>query len=88
MKAKEGFVMRTIVDEYMIMPTGSNISHFDGTVVLNGVSAFLWERLQQPVTQEELLNALLEEYDVSREVAEKDLEALLQKFTELRLLDR
>lgn len=87
MKARDGFVLRTIVDEYMIMPTGANISQFDGTVVLNEVSAFIWEKLQQPVTREMLLAALLAEYDVTPAVAEKDLDALLQRLAEYGLLE-
>lgn len=87
MKAKEGFVLRTVVDEYMIMPTGTNIGKFDGTVVLNEVSAFLWQRLQQNTDREALLAALLAEYEVSGEVAARDLDALLEKFTGLGLLE-
>lgn len=87
MKAKEGFVLRTIVDEYMLMPTGANITRFDGTVVLNEVSAFLWNRLQQDTDRDALLAALLEEYDVPREVARQDLDALLLKFTDLGLIE-
>lgn len=87
MKAKDGFVMRTIVDEYMIMPTGANICQFDGTVVLNEVSAFLWEKLQRNVTREELLEDLLAEYDVPREIAQRDLETLLNRFAEYGLLE-
>lgn len=87
MKAKNGFVLRTIVDEYMIMPTGANIGKFDGTVVLNEVSAFLWEKLQEETSREALLSALLAEYDVEPEVAEKDLDALLQRFCEYGLLE-
>lgn len=87
MKAKEGFVLRTIVDEYMLMPTGANITRFDGTVVLNEVSAFLWNRLQQDTDRDALLTALLEEYDVPPEVARQDLDALLLKFTDLGLIE-
>lgn len=87
MKAKDGFVLRTIVDEYMIMPTGANITSFDGTVVLNEVSAFLWEKLQEETTREALLAALLAEYDVEPQVAEKDLDALLKRFSEYGLLE-
>lgn len=86
MKAKDGFVLRTIVDEYMLMPTGTNIGRFDGTVVLNEVSAFLWEQLQQETSRQALLEKLLEEYEVSREAAEADLDALLEKFRNLGLL--
>lgn len=88
MKAKEGFVLRTIVDEYMLMPTGTNITKFDGTVVLNEVSAFIRKALQQDICRESLLTALLTEYEVSREVAQRDLDALLENFTELGLLEK
>lgn len=87
MKAKNGFVMRTILDEYMIMPTGTNIGVFDGTVVLNEVSAFLWEKLQQSTTREQLLAALLNEYEVPQEIAETDLDTVLEKFSQLGLLE-
>lgn len=88
MKAKDGFALRAILDEYILMPTGTNIDKFDGTVVLNEVSAFLWENLQQPTTREALLSALLGTYEVSREVAEKDLDDLLKTFAQLGLLER
>lgn len=88
MKAKDGFVLRNVVDEYMIMPTGTNIGEFDGAVVLNEVSAFLWEKLQSSVTREELLNALLEEYDVPKDIAERDLDALLKRFDEYGLIEK
>ncbi len=88
MKAKDGFVLRNVVDEYMIMPTGANIGEFDGAVVLNEVSAFLWEKLQSSVTREELLNALLEEYDVPKDIAERDLDALLKRFDEYGLIEK
>ncbi len=77
MKAKKDFVLRNIVDEYIVMPTGANIGKFDGAVVLNEVSAFLWEKLQTPVSREELLAHLLAEYDVDEATAARDLDNLL-----------
>lgn len=77
MKAKKDFVLRNIVDEYIVMPTGANIGKFDGAVVLNEVSAFLWEKLQTPVSREELLTHLLAEYDVDEATAARDLDNLL-----------
>lgn len=87
MKAKSGFVMRTVIDEYIIMPTDANIDRFEGAVVLNEVSALVWKKLQENVTREELLEAVLNEFDVSRETAEKDLDTLLKRFTEYDLIE-
>lgn len=86
MKAKNGFVMRCVVDEYMLMPTNDNINRFDGSVVLNEVSAFVWEQLQNETTAEEILTALLGEFDVPEAVAKKDLEGLLNRFREYGLI--
>ena len=78
MKAKPGFVVRNIADEFILMPTGDNIGRFNGTVLLNEVSAFVWEKLQNPLSKEDLLEAVLDEYEVSRDVAAKDLDNLLE----------
>ena len=87
MKIKNGFVLRNVVDEFIVMPTGENIAKFDGAVVLNEVSAFVFKQLQNAVSREDLLEAMLAEYDVARETAEKDLDALLESFVQMGLLD-
>ena len=87
MKIKNGFVLRTVVDEFIVMPTGDNIAKFDGAVVLNEVSAFVFKQLENAVSREDLLEAMLAEYDVARETAEKDLDALLESFVQMGLLD-
>ena len=78
MKAKPGFVVRNIADEFILMPTGDNIGKLKGTILLNEVSAFVWEKLQNPISKEELLNAVLDEYEIDRDVAAKDLGNLLE----------
>ena len=87
MKIKNGFVLRNVVDEFIVMPTGDNIAKFDGAVVLNEVSAFVFKQLENAVSREDLLEAMLAEYDVARETAEKDLDALLESFAQMGLLD-
>ena len=77
MKAKSGFVLRNIAGEQILMPTGDNIGKFKGTVLLNDVSAFVWEKLQNPMSKEDLLQAIVDNYEVEEAVAAKDLDDLL-----------
>ena len=86
MKIKEGFVLRTVVDEHMVMPTGENIGRFGGAVVLNDVSAFAFEQLKRPISREDLLALILGEFDVDETTASEDLDSLLEQFRELGLL--
>ena len=86
-KAKEGFVLRNIVDEYILMPVGDNIAEFKGTILLNEVSALIWEKLQNPVSKEDLLQAVLDEFEVERSVAAADLDDLLTTLREYGVLE-
>ncbi len=87
MKAKSGFVLRNVAGEYILMPVGENIANYKGSVILNKVSAFIWEKLEEPVSREDLLAAVLGEFDVEEATAAKDLDDILQRFDELELLE-
>lgn len=88
LKIKEGFVLRNVVDEFIVMPTGDNIAKFEGAVVLNEVSAFIFKQLENPVSRDDLLAAMLNEYDVDEATAAADLDALLVKFAEMGVLEK
>ena len=87
MKIRNGFTLRSVVDEYMVMPTGDNIAKFDGTIVLNEVSAFVFKQLENAVSWDDLLTAMLAEFDVDEQTAAKDLDKLLDRFRDLNLLE-
>ena len=88
MKIKDGFVLRNVVDEFIIMPTGDNIAKFEGAVVLNEVSAFIFKQLQNPVSRDDLLAAVLNEYEVDEATAAADLDALLVKLADMGVLEK
>ena len=46
----------------------------------------LWNRLQEECTEEDLVNALLAEYQVDRETAAADVKAFVQQMREVGIL--
>ena len=88
MKIKDGFVLRNVIDEHMIMPTGENIAEFTGAVVLNEVSAMLYKLLEKSTSREDLLTAMLNQYDVDEETASTDLDEILETFEQIGLLEK
>ncbi len=81
---KQGYVAREIAGEYVAVPVDSSCgAHI---VVLNPVSKFLWDELKTEKTFDELLDAMLKNYDVSKEEAEKDLKEFLMQLIENGLL--
>lgn len=88
MKIKDGFVLRNVIDEFIVMPTGSNITKFEGAIVLNEVSAFIYEQLVNPMSRDDLLTAVLNEYDVDEATAAADLDELLEKLSDMGVLEK
>lgn len=87
MKIKEGFVLRKVADEFIVMPTGENIAKFEGAVALNDVSAFVFEKLSNPVSKEDLVIALCDEYEVDVQIARQDIDSLISKFEEMGIIE-
>ena len=87
MKIKDGFILRKIADSYVVVPVGSLSLDFSGVITLNETGAFLFELLQKGADREELLSKLLEEYNVTPEKADADLEIFLQKVKEADVLE-
>lgn len=85
MKIKEGFLLKQVADHHIVIPVGS--VDFDGMITLNETAVFLWELLSAETTFDRMMDAFLEEYQVSREVAERDLAAFLKKLRDAGILD-
>lgn len=79
MKAKSDFLLRKISDSYVVVPVGSAVVDFSGLVNVNESGAMLFELLQKGCEESDLVDALLKEYDVSREVAEADVKNFVAK---------
>ena len=86
MKLKKGFVLKEVAGKCVAVPTGTDIN-FNGMITLNGTAKVLWDCLEKGAETEELVNALLAEYDVDRETAEKHAVAFVEKLKGLNFLE-
>ncbi|NCB42984.1 MAG: PqqD family peptide modification chaperone [Clostridia bacterium] len=86
MKIAEGFILRNVVDEWIVMPEGSNIKNFEGAIVLNDVSAFIWKQLENSISREDLLKAILDEFEINEQEAAADLDEFLGKLEDRNFL--
>lgn len=87
MRNNKGFVMRKLGDEYVVVPVGVTLGEFNGMIRLNETGAFLWERLQNGSTREQLIRALLEEYEIDEEKAVSDTEGFIRTLKEAEILE-
>lgn len=85
MKLKDGFILRTVAGETVALPA-KGVTNLDMMITLNDTGRFLWEKLTVGAEAADLVAALLAEYDVTQDVAEKSVDAFVAKLKELDFL--
>jgi len=86
MKIKKELIKRQIGEDTVLVPIGKTVYESNGLFVLNEVGAFLWDRLESADSEEDLLKALLEEYEVDAETARQDTLEFLESLRQLGIL--
>jgi len=89
MKQKEGFVLRTVCGENVIVAEGLGTIDFGKLLSLNETAAWLWKeaQLQGEFCVDSLAEALCQEYEVSAEQAKTDVTAIVEKWNELGIIE-
>lgn len=87
MKLKDGLLRHEIMGEAMLVPTGKISETFNGIVKGNETAGFILKLLQDEHTQEELVQAVLEEYDAQEEIVKEDVARVLSELENAGLLE-
>lgn len=78
MKIKNGFVVRSIAGESVVVALGAASKNFNGIIKLNETGRFLWDKLAVGCESEELVEAILSEYEIDRATAEADIARFIE----------
>lgn len=88
MKIKEGFELRQVCGEYVIIATGFNNIDFSKVISLNESAALMWKNvIDREFTVADLTKVLTDEYDVEESVAAADAQKIADSWKEIGLLD-
>lgn len=85
MKLKNGFVTHDMGGEQIMVATGD--ASFPGLVRSNPTAAFIVDCLKQDTTKEAIVEAMLNKYDVTEQVAAADVDKILGKLRSVGALD-
>ena len=88
MKRKEGFVLREVCGEKVIVGEGLGAIDFGKLVSINDSAAFLWTAAgeQGDFTVDSLVEALCENYEVDAETARQDVAGLIDQWLKLGII--
>lgn len=87
MKIDKDFTIQKVGSSFVAVPVGETSKNFHGMVRLNATGAFLWGKLTEAEqTENSLVAALLEEYEVDEATARDDVQKLIASLKEGKIL--
>lgn len=86
MKVSDRFILRTVADENLLIPVGEAAISVKGLIALSESGVLLYKTLKNGCSESDLVNAICEEYEVSKEEAAQDTKAFLEQMRRLNML--
>ena len=86
LKLKKGYMLKKVMGSFMIISTEDD--GVNQMQTLNETGAFLWNLLEEDTTIDEMVNAMIKEYDVDADTAKADIEAFICKIENSNMLEK
>ena len=87
MKLKNGIVTNSIDGESFAIATGDAAKDFNGLVKNNPTAAFIFELLKTEQTEDSIVAAMLEKYEVDEVTVRADVRELLELLKSKNLIE-
>ena len=87
MKINPNYILKTIVDETVIVPTGTAVQYFNGIISTNEVAGFIWQHIEECEKPEDMVDKVLEVFEIDRMTAEKDVIEFLNTLKEVGMIE-
>ena len=84
MRLRNEFITHQVDGSQVMVSTETRL--FSGLVRSNETAAFIIDCLKEETTEEKIVDKILEEYDVSREIAARDVKKILLKLREIHAI--
>lgn len=86
MRIKEGFMLRNIAGQWVVVPLGTRVVEFNGIMTLNESGAVLWRKLEQEADEDDLVREILAEYDVDEATAKADVREFIRDVRDRKII--
>ncbi len=88
MRIKDGFSVVNLQGQNTVVADSANSSELQNTIVLTDTSLFLWNMLKNgDVSKPQMLDALLDNFDISTVLALSDIDVFIRTMRENGLIE-
>ena len=83
---KKELIKRDIAGEVFLVPLGKSMYDSNGLFILTELGAFIWDLLPEAAGEEDIVKAVLAEYEGDEATARADIREFLKKLQDLQIL--
>ena len=87
MKIKEGFVLREVANQAIVIAVGKASETFKGMIKMNQTSKDIWNYIQKGLDVEDIVLEMKKKYDVDETVIRKDVLYIISVLREHNILE-
>lgn len=87
MKLKRGFVVKDVGGKKYAVATGEVSKSFKGMLKLNEMGTIVFTLLQQSTTEEEIVQAIMQEYDAPHDLVLSDVKNFIYQLRSINVLE-
>ena len=87
MKLKYEFVVRDVAGQVVALPAGKDSAQFNGMIKLNSVGEFIFKKLANEITLDEILAEVAKEYDATLDEVKPSVESFIETLRSNKLIE-
>lgn len=87
MRIKEGFVLRDVAGQAVVIAVGEASKEFHGMINLNSTGKVIWQGVENGLSEDEIADKLAERFEVDHETAKGDVQRIIRKMQEAGVLE-
>lgn len=81
MKIASDFVLRQVGESFIAVPVGVRTKDVQGLVALSETGALIWGLLESGSTEDNLVDAICDQFEIERDVAKEDVHSFLRELS-------
>ena len=86
LKVNEHYVLKEVAGEFMLVYQDASNVDFSKVITLNEVGVLIFKAVDEGKNEEDIVAAILKEYEIDEETVRKDVTAFVEKLKELEIL--
>lgn len=87
MKIKDGFLLREVAGNYVVIAVGEDAVNFNSIITVNEIGAYIWNKINEGKNEEAIADDIIGEYSIDRNTALKDIGEFINQLREAEIIE-